>query len=206
MKLFYAPGACSMGIHILLEETGKPYEAQLLNIREGQQFKPEFSSINPKSKVPTLVCDDGSVLTEWPAIATYIARLNPQTNLIPKDAATEARVHEAIDYIVGTIHMQGFNRLFQPAKFAPNEADREKVVSMAKEIINNGFAMIDKALAGRSYVVGPLTIADFALCYVEFWATTFFSMTLPPNLAAHLERFKARPAMQRALKSEGLAA
>ena len=77
MKLFYAPGACSIGIHVLLEEIGKPYEAQLVNLREGGQFKPDFTAVNPKSKVPTLVPDDGSVLTEYPAIAYYLARTNP---------------------------------------------------------------------------------------------------------------------------------
>jgi glutathione S-transferase len=206
MKLFYSPGACSMGIHILLEETGRSYDAQPLNIREGQQFKSEYTSINPKSKVPTLVRDDGSVLTEWPAIATYIARLNPHTNLLPKDAETESRVLEAVDYIVGTIHALGFNRLFQPAKFAPSDANQEAVATMAKEVINKGFALMDKALAGKSYLVGSPTIADLALFYVEFWATTFFSMSLPPNLAAHFERMKSRPSVRRVLESEGLAA
>jgi glutathione S-transferase len=206
MKLFYSPGACSMGIHILLEETGKPYEARLINTREGEQFTAEFTSINPKSKTPTLVRDDGSVLTEWPAIATYIARLNPQTNLMPEDVETGARVLEAVDYIVGTIHMQGFNRLFQPAKFTPNDADREAVATMAKDIINKGFGLMDQALAGKNYVVGPVTIADLALFYVEFWATAFFSIPLPPNCAKHLDRMKARPAVQRVFKQEGLAA
>ena len=73
MKLFYAPGACSLGIHVLLEEIGKPYEASPLKLMEGAQFKPEFTSINSKSKVPTLQKDDGSVITEFPAIAFWIA-------------------------------------------------------------------------------------------------------------------------------------
>ena len=77
MKLMYSPGACSIGIHVLLEEIGKPYEAQLVNLREGAQFKPEFTAVNPKSKVPTVVRDDGSVLTEYPAIAYWLARTNP---------------------------------------------------------------------------------------------------------------------------------
>ena len=69
MKLYFSPGACSIGIHVLLEEIGKPYEAVRLNFQEGDQYKPGFTSINPKSKVPTLVRDDGSVMTEYPAIA-----------------------------------------------------------------------------------------------------------------------------------------
>ena len=77
MKLYYAPGACSLGIHVLLEEIGKPYEAAPVNLREGAQYKPDFVAINPKSKVPTLERDDGSVLTEFPAIAYWLAAHQP---------------------------------------------------------------------------------------------------------------------------------
>ena len=77
MKLYYSPGACSVGIHVLLEEIGAPYEAVLVNLREGAQFKPEFAGLNPKSKVPTLERDDGSVMTEYPAIAFWLASANP---------------------------------------------------------------------------------------------------------------------------------
>ena len=71
--LYYAPGACSIGIHILLEEIGQPFDAKQLDLKNGAQFKPDFAGINPKSKVPTLVRDDGSVLTEYPAIAFWLA-------------------------------------------------------------------------------------------------------------------------------------
>src|SRR3712207_8799926 len=77
MKLYYSPGACSIGIHVLLEEIGKPYEASRVNLQEGQQYKPEFAGINPKSKVPTLQRDDGSVLTEYPAIAYWLPPPHP---------------------------------------------------------------------------------------------------------------------------------
>ncbi len=88
MKLFYAPGACSLGIHVLLEEIGKPYETAVVKFAEGAQYKPDFTAINPKSKVPTLVRDDGSVLTEFPAIAYWLARTNPQAKLLPDDPDT----------------------------------------------------------------------------------------------------------------------
>jgi glutathione S-transferase len=65
MKLYYAPGVCSIGIHVLLEEIGKPYELEAVNLREGAQYKPEFTSVSAKSKVPTLQRDDGSILTEF---------------------------------------------------------------------------------------------------------------------------------------------
>ena len=95
---------------MLLEEIGKPYEAQLVNLREGAQFKPDFTAINPKSKVPTLVRDDGSVLTEFPRSRIWLARTNPEKKLLPDDVEAQARALEAMDYAVATIHMQGFSR------------------------------------------------------------------------------------------------
>jgi glutathione S-transferase len=73
MKLYYMPGACSIGIHVLLEEIGKPYDLQKIDGAKQEQYGPDFVKINPKSKVPTLQRDDGSVLTEFPAIATWLA-------------------------------------------------------------------------------------------------------------------------------------
>jgi len=77
MDLYYSPGACSLGIHVLLEEIGKPYGLKKVSLKDGEQYKPEFLSINPKAKVPTLLRDDGSVLTEFPAIASWLALTNP---------------------------------------------------------------------------------------------------------------------------------
>src|SRR5437764_12885228 len=94
---------------------------------------------------------------------TYLARLNPETNLLPKDADIEAQVFEAVDYIVRTIHMQGFNRLFRPANFTPNEADHQAVMTTARDIAAKGFVLMDKALGENEYLVGTLTIADLAL-------------------------------------------
>ena len=74
MKLYYMPGACSIGIHVLLEEICKPYDLQKIDGAKQEQYGPEFVKLNPKSKVPTLQRDDGSVLTEFPAIATWLAR------------------------------------------------------------------------------------------------------------------------------------
>ncbi len=206
MKLFYAPGACSIGIHVLLEEIGKPYEAQLVNLREGQQYKPDFVAVNPKSKVPTLQRDDGSVLTEFPAIAYWLARTNPEAKLLPGDADGQARALEAMDYAVSTIHMQGFSRLFRPSNFGPSAEDEEKVKTRGREIIDGAFQKLDRALAGRDYILGAYSIADAALFYVEFWGADRMGMTLPSNLAAHFARMKSRPAVARVLELEGFKA
>lgn len=205
MKLYYSPGACSIGIHVLLEEIGKPYEAVLVNTREGAQFKPEYVAINPKSKVPALMRDDGSVLTEYPAIAFWLARTNPEAKLLPDDPESQARALEAIDYCVATMHMQGFSRIFRPANFSANEADHEAVKARGEEIFSKGLALMDKALQGKEYLLGQFSIADSALFYCCFWWADRLKKELPPNVAAHYARMKARPAVQRTLKAEGLA-
>lgn len=169
MKLFYAPGACSVGIHILLEEIGKPYETQVVNTREGQQFAAPFVTVNPKSKVPVLVRDDGSVLTEFPAIAYWLARTNPDKKLLPDDVEGQARALEAMDYAVATVHMQGFSRIARPGNFSPNEADADKVKARGREIFERGIHNLDQTLAGKDYAVGSFSIADVALFYVELW-------------------------------------
>ena len=204
MKFFYAPGACSMGIHILLEEIGKPYEAVAISLREGDQFKPAFVAVNPKSKVPALVRDDGSLLTEFPAIAFWLARANPRAGLLPDDAESQSRALEAMEYATATIHMQGFSRVFRPARFAPSEADAEAVSARGREIIAAGMQNLDTSLAGRDYVLGGFSIADAALFFVEFWAAERLGMTLPPNVAAHFARMKTRPAVARVMEREGL--
>jgi glutathione S-transferase len=204
MKLYYAPGACSLGIHVLLEEIGKPYEAQAINMREGEQYKQPYTDKNPKSKVPALERDDGSVLTEYPAIALYLARTNPEKHLLPDAAEAEARAFEAMDYCVATLHMQGFTRIVRPGNFSPNEADHDKVKARGREIMEKGFANLDHVLAGKDYVAGAYSIADSALFYVEFWAAARANITLPPNCAAHYARMKARPAVAREIAQEGL--
>jgi glutathione S-transferase len=204
MKLYYGAGACSIGIHVLLEEIGKPYDAEAVNLREGAQYKSDFTAINPKSKVPTLERDDGSVLTEFPAIAYWLARTNPFANLLPDNIDQQARALELMDYAVATIHMQGFMRLFRAANFSPNPQDEDAVKARGKEIAEKGFALLDKALDGKDYAIGTFSITDAAIFYVEFWSKRV-GLPLPANCAAHLDRMLARPAVQRVLQQEGLA-
>ena len=203
MKLYYAPGACSIGIHVLMEEIGKPYEAARVNIREGEQFKPEFTGINPKSKVPTLVRDDNSVLTEFPAIALWLAQKHPQ--LMPKDPDSTARAMEATDYAVATVHMQAFSRVFRPANYAPSESDHEAVKEKGLDMYRKGLENLSRALDGKDYFAGDFSFGDAAPFYVTFWAKERLNLDLPEKIAGHYARMRARPAVQRAMQQEGLA-
>ena len=205
MKLYYAPGVCSIGIHVLLEEIGKPYQLELVNLREGAQFKPPFTGVSPKGKVPALERDDGSILTEFPVIARWLALKNPQANLIPKDEETDIRAMEVMEYAVGTMHGQGFARIFRSERFAPSPADQGAVKAAGREVVEKGFAVLDKALAGKNYIAGnEFSPADTALFYVEFWAAKRLNMKLPANVSAHYDRMMARPSVQRVMQQEGL--
>ena len=121
MKLYWGTGTCAIGIHVLLEEIGKPYETEKVDVHGGATHAPPFLSINPKGKVPALLRDDGSVLTEFGAIATWLARTNPEAGLVPDDPEIEARANETTAYVEGTIHGQGYARIFAPRLFAPQD-------------------------------------------------------------------------------------
>ncbi len=203
MKLFYSPGACSIGIHVILEEIGVPFEGEISSTRDGTLYQPAFTAVNPKSKVPALQRDDGSVLTEFPAIALWLGRTHPAAGLLPADPDIEARALEAMDYICATVHMQGFARLFRTANFAPDEAQFPAVRARGHEIIGKALTLLDHQLDGREYLVGPYTVADAALFFIEMWGKRA-EVTLPANIAAHFLRMQARPAVQRALAREGL--
>ena len=205
MKLYYAPGACSMGIHIILEEIGAGYELVKLDLKGGEHQRPPFSEINPKSKVPTLIRDDGVVLTEYPVIAQYLAGTHASTGLLPTEDDAALQSAAAMDYCVATIHMQGFARQFRPENFAPG-GNLEAVKQQGRDMAEKGFGIMSKLLGTKEYVAGSYSVGDTALFYVAFWATRRTGMTLPSNIAAHLDRMLARPAVQRMLAQEGLTA
>jgi glutathione S-transferase len=206
MKFHMTPGSCSTGIHILLETLELPFEVYLVNLMAGDQFKPEYLAINPKSTIPTLVRDDGTSITEFQAIAWWLARRYPKAKLLPDDIDGEARVLETMDYVVGTIHGQGYTRIFTTANYSTNdsagEADHAAIQARGREIVEQGFAVMNEVLAGKDFVVGNFSIADAALFYVEFWADKI-KLALPPNCHAHYQRMLQRPVVRQVLLEEG---
>jgi glutathione S-transferase len=170
MKLYMTPGSCSTGIHIILEELEEVFEAYIVNLPAGDHFKPDYVAINPKSTIPTLVRRDGTSLTEVQAIAYWLARSHPRARLWPDDANSESRLIEAMAHIVGTIHGQGFARIFATSTFARNPADHESVRQLGRDIVAKGFAILDDTIGSGPYLAGDYSAADPILFYVEFWA------------------------------------
>jgi glutathione S-transferase len=202
MKLYMTPGSCSTGIHIILEELDEIFEAYVVNLPAGDHFKPDYVAINPKSTIPALVRPDGTALTEVQAIAYWLGRSHPRARLWPAETEDETRMIEAMAYIVGTVHGQGFARIFATSTFARNPADHESVRTLGCDIVEKGFAVLSDALGAKPYLAGNFSVADAVLFYVEFWADKT-DIALPENLAAHYRRMLARPAVQRVLREEG---
>ena len=207
MKLYYSPGACSVGIHVLLEEVGKPFDLELVSLKDQAQNTPEFRAINPKGKVPVLQRDDGSVLTEFTAIAFWLGAKFPEAKLLPAGVDAQADAISFVDYIAGTVHPNGFTRQFRASRFTPNPADEPKVVEQGKTLAAEYLETIDRTWKGGEWVMPQgYSIADAALFFVEYWAVKRVGMPVPARIEAHLNAMLARPAVQRALAASGMAA
>ncbi len=203
MKLYMTPGSCSTSINILMEELDLTFEAYIVNLMAGEQYQPEFLAINPKATIPALVLADGSALTDFISIAWWLANTYAgNKKLLPSDLLDQARVLEAMSYVVNTIHGQGFARIFTAETFAPHGSDLEAVRKMGREIVDRGFAVISQQLDGRAYLVDRFTIADLALFYVEFWADRT-GIHLPERCHEHYQLLLQRPVIRQVMFEEG---
>ena len=210
LKFYMTPGSCSTGIHILLEELELPFEVTIVNMPAGDHRRPDYLALNPKGTIPTLVLDDGRALTEFQAIAYWLARTYPRKRLLPEDPLQAALALELMDYVVGTVHGQGYTRIFTTERYLPTglaDTDlatwHQAIQARGREIIDEAFAVIEARLPATGYAIGSdFSIADAALFYVEFWADKT-GLVLPPRCAAHYQLVRARPVVQRVLREEG---
>jgi glutathione S-transferase len=200
MKLYFSPGACSLASHIALHEAGVAFEAVKVEGR-GQKTAggEDYSNITAKGYVPALKLDDGSVLTEGTAILPYVGDLKPASGLAPA-AGTMARyrLHEWLGYINSEVHKN-----FSPF-FTPGTTDEQKAA--AKTNLSRRLGFIENDLGTRSFLLGDsFTVADAYLFTVLGWLR-YVGMGLDqwPQLKAYHGRIAGRPAVQAAMKAEGL--
>ncbi|HQN46645.1 MAG TPA: glutathione transferase GstA [Rugosibacter sp.] len=201
MKLYYAPGACSLAPHIVLEEGGFTYESEAIDLRGNRTTSSgkDFSEINPKGYVPTLVLDDGQVLTEGPAINQYLADRVAEKKLAPANGTLERyRLQEWLAFISTELH-KSFSPLFNPAA-----SDDWKKASM--ETLDRRLTYIAQQLGSKQFLVGDnFTIADAYLFTVLGWGQ-YVGLDIGkwPALKEYHGRIFMRPAVQATLKAEGL--
>ena len=203
MHFYTSPGSCGIGMRVLLEETGAPYEAHALNFAAKEQLEERYRAVNPKGKVPALVRPDGTLVTEFQTIAFWLADAFPEARLLPSDAEGRLRVMELLDYMVGSVHMRGFTFVIVPGKFTQSPDFQAEIVAHGKAQIAIGFGNLSERLGGNAYLFGDFTVADGALFYMTRWAVDK-GVDMPANIAAHHNRMLTRPAVQRAIAGEGI--
>lgn len=200
MKLFIKPGSCSLASHIVLKELGLPHETEVVDTKAGKTASGnDFSAINPKGYVPALQLDDGTVLTEGAAILQYLADQAPASGLAPANGTlARYQVQAWLSYISAELHKN-----FVPF-FYPGSSDDWK--SAGRAGLQKRFAYIDGCLQGKDFLMGTqFTIADAYLFVVSNWAAFVkFDLSGFANIMAFRARMQARPAVQAAMKSEGL--
>ena len=200
MKLYYSPGACSLSPHIVLRESGLAFEPVLASTKTHQLADgTDYYTINPKGYVPLLELDNGERLSEGPAIVQYIADRVPEKHLAPANGTmARYRLQEWLNFITTELH-KGFSIPFNPAM--PEEA---KALSRAR--LTMRMKWVDEQLEGRQYLMGDaFSVADAYLYTVASWGRHVgVDLSGFKNLAAFQARMSARPAVQAALKAEGL--
>jgi len=200
MKLYLKPGACSLSPHIVLQELGLAHETEVVDLaKKVTASGANFLDINPKGYVPALTLDDGTLLTEGPAIVQYLADLHPEAQLAPPNGSlARYQLQSWLTYIGTELH-KNFTPFFNPAATAEMKAQ-------AGAMLQRRFALVESELASKSYLMGEgFTVADAYLFTVTSWAKFIkFDLSAFPQLQAFQTRVAARPAVQRALKAEGL--
>jgi glutathione S-transferase len=200
MKLYFSPGACSLSAHIALLEAGLAFTTERVDLRKKLTASgADYTAINPKGYVPALELDDGAVLTEGPAIVQYIADQAPAKQLAP--AAGSAEHYQLLEWLnfIGTELHKNFGVLFNPG--AGDDAKAQ-----ARALLGKRFGYVAQMLEGRDYLVGGrFSVADGYLFTVANWAAVVrFDLSPWPLLQAFQQRIAARPAVQQALRDEGL--
>lgn len=197
MKLYFAPGACSLSPHIVAIEAGIPIKLEKVDLAKKKTADGgDFLKITEKGYVPALELDDGRVLTEGPAIVQYLADLKPEKNLAEKPGTFErAKVQEWLNYISTELH-KGFGPLFHPTSEDAKKEAQNKLI--------NRLNYVEKQLENSEFIAGNhFTVADAYLFTVLTWCK-FVGIDLldMPALSAYMEKIQNRDSVKKAFADE----
>ena len=200
MKLYYSPGACSLSPHIVLRESGLPFELAKVDLKsKAVEGGGDFRKVNPLGYVPALEINEGLVLTEGPAIVQYIADQVPETTLAPANGTlARTKLQSWLNFVSTELH-KAFSLL-------SNAEMPETAKKLTRERIASRLAHLEEQLSASDYLLGQdFTCAD-AYCYTVLRWTRPHKMDVAPypNVQVYMQRIEARPAVQDALRTEGL--
>ena len=209
IRFHYAPGSCSLAVHIALEEAGADFEAVRLDFGKVEQRSPAHLEINPKGRVPALVTERG-VLTECAAILAWIAQVWPEAGLAPLDDPWAfAQVQSFNAFLASSVHV-AWAHVNRPGRYADGDQAAAAMGAKATEALGAFFGLIEDQLKdGRPFVHGEsYTVSDPYLAVMSRWVLRrgLISETVIPRTAGHHERVMQRPATLRAFARETAAA
>lgn len=210
MKLYLSPAACSMAIHILLEELKLPFEIAVVSVQRGETAHPTFLARNPKGRVPVLELDDGAVITELMAIVAYLHLRFPTHRLVPHEQLAATRAWEWLSWLSSEVHARSFGAIWRPERFTQDPQARASVVRAGRVAAVEQFGLVEaqlqRALGGWA-VGGHYTCVDpLLLVYYQWGQSIHLDMQARyPSWTSHTERMLIRPAVRTVLEREGLA-
>ena len=204
IKLYYAPGACSLASHCAIEETGVSYETQRLNLAEGDQRKPEYLKLNPRGRVPTLVVGD-QILTENVGIMTYFGGGYPDANIWPKKTWDQAKLLSTMAWLSNTVH-PAYGHYVRAARYVDGDDHQAAVKEKGLANFRGHLEEIDKLLEGHKWAIAnQYTVADPYLLVFYRWANR---AKLPvkelKNYTALVDRVMSRKAVHKVMQDEGI--
>ncbi|MBX3605605.1 MAG: glutathione S-transferase family protein [Piscinibacter sp.] len=200
MKLYYSPGACSLAVHIALRELGQPFDGVAVDLATHRlKDGGDFYAISPRGYVPVLEFDDGARHTEVAALLQFVADRDPAQALIgPVGSPRRLPVTEALAFVATELH-----KVFSPWLWHKETADSTRAAVRAR--LAERFAELDRLLAGQDFIAGAYSVADaYAFAILNWVNFLAIPITAYPALQAYLARVAARPAVQAALRAEGL--
>jgi glutathione S-transferase len=200
MKLYYAPGACSMAPHIVLNEVGAKFEAEKVDLgRKKTASGDDYLAINNKGSVPALQLADGSVLTEASTIMQYVADTAGSKLVAPAGSMERYRQQEMLNFIAADLH-KSIGSLY-------NKDMAAKAGDVIKTNIARRLTWLEGHLAGKDYLMGKeFSVADaYAFTVIGWTKHVGVDISGYPTIGAYLGRVASRPAVQATLKAEGLA-
>lgn len=205
LTLYYSPGACSLGPHIVIEEAGIDCKLHRVPVAEGANLKADYVAINPRARVPALDID-GRVMTEGLAIMVYLASLKPQCGLIPNQGSHDlAKCLEWTGWLSSTLHIS-YAQYWRPHRFLPHGHDPKVLVDQGRVNIIAQNREIEERLVGPWILGDDYSIAD---CYLLAFYRWGVRIGLPivesfPRWTAWKDRILQRPAVQRTIAKEGI--
>ena len=201
LTLYYASGACSMAPHIVLEEGGEKYDAKRMDLSKGEQKTSEYLKIHPLGRVPALILDDGSPLTENTAVLPFLGK---RFGLWPTDPVKEARALSAIGFYAATVH-PAHAHIGRPERYTDDKSAFPGLQAKGKATFHEYLKQIDAMYAGREWLTGEYTVVDpYAFIFYIWGIRRELPVAELKNYTALKNRMLERPAVQRALADEGV--